>query len=155
MNFSIEVYGLDSSLMVEPFVTEQWEALDRFFPYPWTTDGWRDLYNQWDHHLVLHAVESQKIIGMILYGFNSDQTAHLYKIVVNPDLRKKGLGDELLGRSIDFLKTKSCKGIFLEVEDTNTAAHNLYLKHDFENLHLARNFYGQNRHAYKMMLSIP
>jgi len=154
MNFSIETFGLDSSLIVDSSLSDQWEALDEYFPYPWTAEGWRDLYQQWDRHLVLHILESQKIIGLVLYGFNSDETAHLYKIVVNPLYRKRGYAGMLLERSIEYLKSKSCKSVFLEVEDTNIAAHELYLKYHFENLHFARHFYGQNRHAYKMMLSI-
>lgn len=155
MNTSIEFFGLDQAPLDNLQIIEQWEALDTFFPFPWKKEGWNQLYQNWAQHLVVHLKNDSQIIGMALFGVSSDQTAHLYKIVVHPDYRGLGKGHELLENSINKLVAASCISIFLEVEASNISAYQLYLKHKFNNLHLARHFYGEGRHAYKMLRSIP
>jgi len=47
-------------------------------------------------------------------------------------------------------KSKGFESCFLEVEETNCGATRLYEKLGFKKLHLAKNFYGSRRNAFKM-----
>jgi ribosomal-protein-alanine N-acetyltransferase len=83
----------------------------------------------------------------------ADSFCHLLKIVIIPDYRKRGLGKILLENSLNQLQLIGCTQFFLEVEETNTAARDLYLSFDFKIIHRKKDFYGTGRMALIMFKS--
>lgn len=152
MNTSIEVI---IQLPVEK--SESWnkvKQLDQEFPFPWSENAWEELRKNWQGHLLLLLRCEDDVVGFVLFGLGNDALAHLYKIVVRLDCRGRGFGRKLLKFAIDQLQRISFEKIFLEVEESNSSAINLYKSFGFSQLHLAKNFYGPGRHGIKMLLEI-
>ncbi|GAB4019450.1 MAG: hypothetical protein Fur0010_21440 [Bdellovibrio sp.] len=152
MNFSIK--RIYSTAFNDPKLLAELKHLDQYFPFPWSEQAWSMLGDNSAHHLGFVLYQHERTIGFCLYGLNPDQVAHLYKIIVHPDFRRQGLSRRLFDSSLKELMALAFHSIFLEVEADNLAANNLYTSLGFKKLHTAKNFYGQGRHANKMMLEI-
>jgi ribosomal-protein-alanine N-acetyltransferase len=124
--------------------------LDRlFFPTPWTLSAWNSLHEQ-DRLLVILSSESS-IVGFCLFDKSiADSFAHLLKILVHPDWRNRGLAKKLLNSALDQLKNEGCTQLFLEVEEDNCAAKELYSLLGFKVVHRKKDFYGTGRAALIM-----
>lgn len=117
----------------------------KFFPAPWNFEQWKALAQEKDYFLLC----SQD--GFALYKLVAlENLAHLLKIVILPQKRGKGLGLELLENSISKLSEFDYHNFYLEVEESNLAAQKIYKAVGFKPLHLVKNFYGQERHAWTM-----
>lgn len=125
-------------------------SLDQqFFPTPWTLRDWEQTAEQ---DYLLSLIESQnEILGFCLFQKSvGDSFAHLLKIVIRNDDRKKGLGRKLLEESLAQLVKLGCTQMFLEVEENNFAAQKLYLSMGFKTIHRKSDFYGNGRAALIM-----
>lgn len=87
--------------------------------------------------------------GFVAYKTVLDET-EIKTICVLPASRKQGIASQLLAQLIAGQKGKT---IFLEVEESNEAAINLYKKHGFETFSTRQNYYGAGRHAVLMRLA--
>lgn len=121
------------------------------FPNPWSLEGWKSFASMHSFLLVLLKIDLN-LAGFILFEVqDADSFAHLLKIVVKNEFRGQKLGNELLNKSMLILEKKKIQKKFLEVEDTNLSAINLYEKFGFKSIHLNKNFYGPLRHASIMI----
>lgn len=94
-------------------------------------------------------------IGFALFYIQyPDSFAHLLKIVIANNQRGGHLGKELLKRSIEILTSLNIRNYFLEVEESNMIAINLYNSFGFKQVHLNKNFYGTGRHALIMTMNL-
>lgn len=66
---------------------------------------------------------------------------HITDIVVKKDLRNHGIGSLLLEKLIDLAKLEKFKFITLEVNTKNTLAQKLYLKYNFKEVGIRKNYY--------------
>ena len=130
------------------------ELDSRYFPLPWSKENW------FNHFLTQTKKNSIIFEEGIFAGFCSweylplEKLCHIYKILIIPDLRGKGLGQLLLEKSLAemnefFPERNYC---FLELESTNTGARNLYEKFGFKFLEQVPHFYGAQRHGVRMCL---
>lgn len=135
-------------------LVEEFYRLDQdFFPNPWSLDQWQQI--DWGRHILGTILEEGELIGFCLASLPSDkEAAHLYKILTHRDFRYQGIGSRILGDLIERLKENEISAIYLEVESSNEGAISLYEKLGFKKLHLAKNFYGTERHAFKMLLDL-
>lgn len=127
------------------------ELDNKYFPTPWSQEKWIELFttNPGDHLLGV-ALLGESLLGFILFGTSNPDSAHLYKILVDPNERKKDLGSELIRRASSLLKKRHFKTSFLEVEESNSNALSLYRKHGYKVLVTKKDFYGAERNAYAM-----
>ena len=125
--------------------------LDRqFFPTPWTLESWTKLFLEQDRLLMLVKFD-EIVIGFCLFDkVHLDGFAHLLKILIHPDYRKRGQSKKLLELAILKLSTEGCTHLFLEVEADNNAAQRLYVAAGFQIIHSKKDFYGLNRTALIM-----
>jgi len=85
-----------------------------------------------DVYACLIATEAHgKPIGFILYRNIVDE-AEIITIASSPSVRRKGVGKKLLENSIRNLQFARAKKYFLEVDENNEAAINLYKKYNFQ-----------------------
>ena len=101
-------------------------------------------------YTVYYMKKSEKVSGYIIY-YDTFDSFDLFEIAIKKEFQNKGLGNELLGKTIDRLfdeeKYKSReKTVFLEVNENNFGAVKLYKKNDFKEISLRKNYYriGQN-----------
>lgn len=130
-------------------------SLDQnFFPTPWSKDSWENLFQGHDRTLLV-ASSGHEYIGFSLFDLSrADSFAHLLKMIVHPELRGQGLGRKLLENHLGALKKEGLQHFFLEVEEENHVAQNLYQACGFKVIHRKKDFYGNNRHALIMIADL-
>ncbi len=68
----------------------------------------------------------------------------LIEICIHPDFQGKGLGRKLLAHYIEQGKERGFMSCWLEVRESNTAAHKLYQSMDFNEVDRRINYYPTN-----------
>lgn len=129
------------------------ELEDKSFHEPWSAESLMKelLEKQFSFCYVLE--KEGKVIGYVIYHRIHDE-ADLIKIAIAPHLRKRGLGEILLNRSLQEIK-KGVEMVYLEVRRSNLAAQNLYLKKDFRIDGQRKNYYAHDgEDAILMSLSL-
>jgi ribosomal protein S18 acetylase RimI-like enzyme len=150
-------------------IFEEIKYLDLYhFPTPWTKIQWKELFSEnvsghnEDYFYLLSFLmcedlsdfsKNKNVKCFSLYSISKlDSSAHLLKTMTNPRFRGQGLAGTLLDMDIHKIKHLGCSRIILEVSTLNNAAINLYQKFNLKVIHKKNHFYGQNLHAYVMML---
>ncbi len=124
------------------------------FPTPWSKEAWDKLFYSLGQRYLLVAEGNDTLMGFALFDVsNADSFAHLLKIVVNPNVRGLGVGKKLLIESVSTLSARGIKSFFLEVEEHNTVAINLYESQGFKTIHQKKQFYSSGANALIMTLS--
>lgn len=151
MNLSFEFYteaiNLDLDLLFQIDSTN--------FPTPWDQVSWQNLFQNSQRCLGIAKINNETV-GFILFDLNVvDSFGHLLKIITISSFKNQGIGSGLLKYGLKYLKEeKGIKDFFLEVEASNLSAINLYKKENFKIIHTKKNFYGQDRDAFIMTLSL-
>lgn len=81
--------------------------------------------------------------------------ADLNYIAVHKDYRCIGIGKLLMKKIIEKASNENISSIILEVETTNTKAISLYKKFNFTEIHIRKNYYGNNKDAYILQKTLP
>lgn len=123
-----------------------------YFPHPWTTEQWLGL--NLHHHLIFTCSNSQLDGFALFHRVANDETVHLLKICIHPEVRGSGAASEFWAEILKDLRSKSVKSIFLEVETTNQRAIGFYRKMGFQDLRLIKRFYSDGADAFTMQLML-
>lgn len=125
------------------------------FPTPWSQESWNKVFYSLSQRYILMAEGDDSVLGFTLFDVSTaDSFAHLLKIVVNPTVRSMGIGKKLLSESIGVLSSRGIKSFFLEVEEFNMVAINLYESLGFKIIHQKKQFYSSGANALIMTLSV-
>jgi len=81
-----------------------------------------------------------KLAGFYIAEGVLDESS-LIEICVHPNFQGKGLGRQLLGHYIEQGKDRGFMSCWLEVRESNTAAHKLYQSMDFNEVDRRINYY--------------
>lgn len=146
---------IDKTSALEADVLFVLKDLDlKYFPTPWDMASWDKVFNEGGDRFILVDKCNGPIVGFALFDINIvDSFAHLLKIVVNPEKRGLKMGKGLLNEAIEILKKRGIKTFFLEVEETNRVALNLYERMGFKIIHKKKHFYSNGETAIIMTLS--
>jgi ribosomal-protein-alanine N-acetyltransferase len=121
-----------------------------FGSFFWNPDSFAsEMHTDIGHYFVAED-KDDKIIGYCGFWLILDE-AHITTIAVNPNLRRKGLGEILLQKMIDTGFEKQAKWFTLEVRASNIAAQNLYFKYGFKSLGLRKKYYEDNEEDAMIM----
>lgn len=106
-------------------------------------------------YTVYYIKKSEKVSGYIIY-YDTFDSFDLFEIAIKKEFQNKGLGNELLTKTIDRLfceeKYKNReKTVFLEVNENNSGAVKLYKKNDFKEISVRKNYYGIGQNALIMV----
>ncbi|MDD5022062.1 MAG: ribosomal protein S18-alanine N-acetyltransferase [Endomicrobiaceae bacterium] len=119
--------------------------------------------NHWSKQMFLAETENKfsrfkicladsSIIGFIIYRIVLEE-AEILNIVIGNKFRGKSFGRQLLKYAVNNIKENKVKNIFLEVNERNIVAQNLYKDGGFVQYSTRQNYYG-NDHAVLMKLSL-
>ena len=99
--------------------------------------------------------KSEKVSGYIIY-YDTFDSFDLFEIAIKKEFQNKGLGNELLEKTIDrlFNEEKYKKTVFLEVNENNFSAVKLYKKNNFKEISLRKNYYGAGQNALIMVRNL-
>ena len=111
--------------------------------------------NFWSYQTLESEINSESSIYIIIknnqnliLGFTGIKVildeAELMNIVVKKDFRNCGIGAILLKNIIKKARELEIKKIYLEVNDTNLPAINLYKKFNFKQIGIRKKYYGHN-----------
>ena len=81
-------------------------------------------------------------------------SGRLYSLAVHPDYRARGIGNRLLQKTLAELVARGAKRVFLEVEQANKAALNLYERHGFRSIGTLPDYYGPGRPGVHMVCEL-
>ncbi|WP_308585797.1 ribosomal protein S18-alanine N-acetyltransferase [uncultured Holdemanella sp.] len=82
------------------------------------------------------------------------EMAQLARIGVDPNLRKRGYGKELMMHLLDRAREVACEYMTLEVRASNEAALNLYQKMGFIQVNVSKSYYPDGEDAIVMTLAL-
>ena len=106
-----------------------------------------------DNAYTMIVEDDTKVIGYISFSIAIDE-AELIKIVVDNGYRRQGIAAGLIKDSIDELKNRGVKIIFLEVRVDNTPAKKLYEKTGFIKYYTREKYYnGIDAELYRLKLN--
>lgn len=129
------------------------ELDQKYFPHPWTPDQWHEL-NPAQHHLFTWAVEN-KLVGYALFQYlTDDDTAHLLKILINPDERGSGESQRFWSAIMSFLESRDLQHVYLEVEASNARAIGFYEKCGFAVIRRNKAYYSNGDDALIMTMTL-
>ena len=106
-------------------------------------------------YTVYYMKKSEKVSGYIIY-YDTFDSFDLFEIAIKKEFQNKGLGKELLEKTIDrlFNEEKYKKTVFLEVNENNFSAVKLYKKNNFKEISLRKNYYGAGQNALIMVRNL-
>ena len=107
---------------VEALVKKNWQ-LDK--------DDIEDYNEIIDEKHSLSAFENNKFVGMLISEESDDITLFIEHLLILENQRKKGIGEKLVRKLMEYAVTKKFKYIELETENTNVAAIELFKKLNF------------------------
>ena len=114
------------------------------FSNPWSKQSFADGMANEKVQKYFTAISGEKIVGYICI-FHIFEDGELLNIAVAPDYRKQGIGQILIDKMFDYLKTQEVNRISLEVRESNVSARNLYLKNGFRPVGVRKNYYTDPR----------
>ncbi|MDD2423290.1 MAG: ribosomal protein S18-alanine N-acetyltransferase [Candidatus Cloacimonetes bacterium] len=112
------------------------EIENRSFQDPWPCEAFSEEVLQYAMVLDVDDVLS----GYILYHVILDE-AVILNFAIDPDKRRQGHGEYLLGQSLSELSESGCTRFFLDVRRSNAQAIKLYEKHGFMTLGIRKGYY--------------
>lgn len=139
---------MNKTVSFRSMTVEDIEAVMRIekatFPTPWSRTAFYNevVINHFATYLLLEVGE--EIAGYCGVWVIIDE-AHITNIALHPDYRGMKLGEALLKRAIDFVKSRGALKMTLEVRVSNTIAQNLYRKYGFEEGSIRKNYYTDNQ----------
>ena len=95
----------------------------------------------------------ERVVGFMIYEFNKDHL-HILKFAVHPDVRRRGVGCQMVEKLISKLRHGGRYRISLEISESNFAGQMFFKNAGFVATGVLRNHYIQNDDdAYEMVYS--
>jgi ribosomal-protein-alanine N-acetyltransferase len=115
-------------------------ALEKLcFADPWSEQSVAsELNNIWSYWIV--ALEDDQVVGYIGSQTSFGET-DMMNVAVDPQFRRRGIAESLIGCLITELKNRGSHSLALEVRASNAPAIALYEKLGFQQVGLRKNYY--------------
>ena len=118
------------------------EALfEECFSHPWKREAIEETFSA-EGYVSLVAETDHRIVGYIGYRSVLDE-ADITNVAVSPDLRRRGIGHQLLEKLLHIAGNEGISAIYLEVRVSNIAAITLYEHAGFRLCGQRKNYYTE------------
>ena len=108
---------------------------------PWSAQDYAEVICSEDYRCLALRVEP-KVVGFINTRLiRAEHSLEIMNIAVLPELQNSGLGQKLLGETLNFSRDNNIEVIFLEVRRSNLPALKFYRKKGFTVVGERRDFY--------------
>ncbi|MDG2012080.1 MAG: ribosomal protein S18-alanine N-acetyltransferase [Pirellulaceae bacterium] len=119
------------------------------FEFPWLEDDFIRCLRQ-RNCIGMVAEYDDKVVGFMIYELHKNQLRVL-NFAVRPDIRKAGIGRQMIDKLIGKLTPQRRNRIILEVRETNLAAQLFFRKSGFRAVSVLRDYYDDSTEdAYVM-----
>ncbi|WP_302625195.1 ribosomal protein S18-alanine N-acetyltransferase [uncultured Eubacterium sp.] len=115
------------------------EIESQIFSLPWSEKAFEESLKN-TNTLYIVAKEKEEVLGYIGM-YISFQEGNITNVAVNPNYRRKKIGQNLIREILERAKQIGVTDVILEVRETNAAAICLYEKMGFEEAGIRKNFY--------------
>lgn len=108
---------------------------------PWTASHFKSLFDQPHSWQFIARVTETKALAGYICGQGLLDEGEIHKIAVASPLRRRHIGQRLVGHALAFLKKKGVSSCFLELRASNLPAQNLYQSYGFTPCGLRKKYY--------------
>lgn len=126
------------------------------FEFPWTDEDFLCCLRQ-RNHIGMVAEHDNNVVGFMIYELHKSRL-NILNFAVDPNFRRKGVGNQMINRLIDKLSQQRRNEILLEVRERNLEAQLFFRRFEFRAISVIRSHYDDtDEDAYLMqfMLDAP
>ena len=132
MNIEVKRMTIEDYYKIENILTNEFDSF-------WSPNLLREELNS-NNSIYFVAISNNEIVGFAGIKVIID-SADIMNIVTKKSYRKNGIGSILLENLITYSRSSGVKDLFLEVNENNIPAINLYSKYNFSNIGIRKNYY--------------
>ncbi len=119
------------------------------FEFPWSEEDFIRCLRQ-RNCIGMVAEFDERVVGFMIYELHKDQL-HVLNFSVRPDVRRRGIGEQMVNKLIGKLSQQRRNRIVLEIRETNLAAQMFFKNLNFRAVSLLRDYYDDTvEDAYVM-----
>lgn len=144
-------YDMDVHIrwMIRRDMPEVLEIEQASFEFPWTEEDFIRCLRQ-RNCIGMVAEYDEKVVGFMIYELHRDQL-HVLNFCVGPDVRRRGIGAQMVNKLFGKLSQQRRNQITLEIRETNLAAQVFYRNLGFRAISVLRDYYDDTvEDAYVM-----
>ena len=119
------------------------------FEFPWSEEDFIRCLRQ-RNCIGMVAEYDERVVGFMIYELHKDQL-HVLNFSVRPDVRRRGIGMQMVNKLIGKLSQQRRNRIVLEIRETNLAAQMFFKNLGFRAVSVLRDYYDDTvEDAYVM-----
>lgn len=119
------------------------------FSTPWRASTFLRLLGRPGAELRVLEEDGQLLAYAVLWCILDE--GELANIAVIPEARGRGLGGELLDHLLELARRRGVRRLFLEVRESNDAAHRLYASRGFQQIGVRKAYYDHPREDARVL----
>lgn len=138
--------------MIRRDMPEVLEIENDSFEFSWSEDDFVRCLRQ-RNCIGMVAEHDERIVGFMIYELHKNRL-HVLNFAVRDDLRRRGIGSQMMRKLVQKLSNQRRNRIMLEVRETNLPAQLFFRASGFRAVSLLREFYDDTpEDAYLMQYS--
>ncbi len=119
------------------------------FEFPWSEEDFIRCLRQ-RNCIGMVAEYDERVVGFMIYELHKDQL-HVLNFSVRPDVRRRGVGMQMINKLVGKLSQQRRNRIVLEIRETNLAAQMFFKNLGFRAVSVLRDYYDDTvEDAYVM-----
>jgi len=123
------------------------------FEFPWTEEDFIRCLRQ-RNCIGMVAEHDDRVVGFMIYELHKSQL-HVLNFAVDPEVRRNGVGGQMVSKLIGKLSQQRRNKILLEIRETNLSAQLFFRKLGFNAVSVLRDYYDDTTEdAYVMQYRI-
>lgn len=104
-----------------------------------------------EHYYVTTDKSTQQVVGFVIFGIYSIDTAHIMMFAVHPSFQRQGIGTQILDFALKKIRETTVGRVRLEVKKQNSQAIKFYKKHGFIIKGVLKEYYDDLSDGYLMV----
>lgn len=135
--------------MIRRDMAEVLEIEKSSFEFPWSEEDFIRCLRQ-RNCIGMVAEYDERVVGFMIYELHKSQL-HVLNFAVRPDVRRRGIGEQMVSKLVGKLSQQRRNRIVLEIRETNLAAQLFFRSLEFRAVSVLRDYYDDTvEDAYVM-----